>query len=63
MIDSKSILTSKTFWFNVLTGIATIIAAPGIIPAAALPYIPAAQAVINIILRKMTGSPVHVLPR
>ncbi len=57
---SKSLFKSKTFWFNLLTGVGTLLALPVGLPVAIIPYIPAAQALINIGLRVVTDKPVHV---
>ena len=53
---SKSLFTSKTFWFQVLTAGASLL---GIVP---LPpeYIAVGVAVINVGLRLVTDKPVHV---
>lgn len=59
---AKSLFKSKTFWFNVLTGLGTLLALPAGLPAAIIPYIPAAQALINIALRMITDQPVRVGP-
>lgn len=55
----KSPSRSKTIWFNILTGAATILALP-ILPPAIVPYIPAAQALVNIALRFVTDQPLRV---
>ena len=56
---SKSLFTSKLFWFNVLTAAAALL---DVIP---LPpeYTAVAVGVINVALRVVTDQPVHVLPR
>ena len=51
----KSIFASKTFWLNLLSGIAVV---SGLIPAN--PYTIVAGAVANIILRTVTNQPVSV---
>ncbi len=61
-IESKHLFQSKTFWFNALTIVATILAAP-ILPVALIPWIPTAQAIINIGLRVVTDQPVNLLPK
>jgi hypothetical protein len=54
--NSKNILTSKTFWLNVL-GIA--VSLTGFIPEQySLPVL----GVLNIIIRLMTDKPAHVIP-
>jgi hypothetical protein len=57
---SKSLFTSKLFWFNVFTGAAGVL---GVIP---LPpeYVALGTAIINVALRFVTSAPVHlVAPR
>ena len=54
---SKSILRSKTFWFNVLTIVAQY---SGQLPIPAA-YLPILVAVVNIALRYVTTNPVHVV--
>jgi len=51
----KSILKSKTFWLNLLGGVAAV---SGYLPANQ--YTLAAAAVANIILRLMTNQPVSI---
>ena len=54
---SKSLFTSKLFWFNLLTGAAALV---NVIP---LPpeYTAVAVAIVNIGLRLVTTTPVHVV--
>ena len=54
---SKSLFTSKLFWFNVLSSTAALL---GVIP---LPpeYVAVGTGVINIALRFVTTTPVHVV--
>lgn len=54
---SKSIFASKTFWVNLLTGVATV--------AEVLPphYAALALAIANIGLRYVTSEAVHILPK
>ena len=56
---SKSLFTSKLFWFNLLTGAAALV---DVIP---LPpeYTALAVALVNIGLRVVTKTPVHVVPQ
>ena len=56
---SKSLFTSKLFWFNVLTAAAEL---SQVLPLPA-GYLTIASAVINIGLRIVTDKPVHVLPQ
>lgn len=57
----KSILTSKTFWFNVLGGAAQVIGFAGqYIPPQYAPIAVGVTALINIILRTVTTQPVSV---
>ncbi len=53
-MPTKSLWASKTVWLNLATFLAAIIAVPeitGIIPAAAMPYLLALNAALNIFLR------------
>ncbi len=56
---SKSLFTSKLFWFNVLTAVAQL---ADVIP---MPpeYTALTMAVVNVGLRLVTTTPVHVLPK
>lgn len=61
----KSLYKSKTFWFNVLTAAATLLASPvalALIPASALAYVPVVQGLVNVGLRAITTEPVRVGP-
>lgn len=60
-VETKSIFKSKTFWFNALTIVGTILAAP-VLPAAIIPWIPTAQALVNIGLRLITTQPASIAP-
>ena len=51
----KSILKSKTFWFNLVAGAAAVL---GAVPVT--PWTAAGAAVANIILRAITNQPVSV---
>lgn len=56
---SKSILKSKTFWFNTLTTAGTLLGTyGGLLGPAALPYIVGATGIINVALRFITSQPV-----
>ena len=62
---AKSILLSRTFWLNALTGIAALLAAlsgSDVIPPAFAPYLVTALAVVNIALRVVTTQPVTLAP-
>lgn len=54
---SKSLFTSKLFWFNVLSAGSSLL---GVLP---LPpeHVATAVAIINIALRYVTSTPVHVV--
>lgn len=57
----KHWFTSKTVWFNVLAIVVTITAGLGYtgeVSEGLMPYMPAIQGVINIILRLITKQPV-----
>lgn len=54
---SKSILTSKTFWFNVLTAGADLLQVLPLPQGWSVPTL----AVINIVLRAITTTPVHIV--
>ena len=57
----KSIWSSRTFWFNVLSGVALFFALPelaALLPMDAIRYIVLAQAAINIVLRYITTQPI-----
>ncbi len=60
-MDSKPWYRSKTVWFNVLSGIGSLVTL-GIFPPAAAVYIPAVTAVVNVGLRLVTDQPVRVMP-
>lgn len=55
----KHLGRSRTFWFNVVAGIGALLALP-ILPPVVVPYLPVAQAVVNIGLRLITTAPVRV---
>lgn len=57
----KGLLRSKTFWVNLLTGIAVALGAAGSIPflpVTIVPWLGAALAIANILLRVMTDKPI-----
>lgn len=61
MDETKSIFASKTFWFNLLSGVATVASMSGtVLPPNAAPYIGAVSAVANIGLRFVTDTPVSI---
>ena len=53
---SKSLFTSKTFWFNVVTAVA------GLLQVIPMPpeYAALSVGIINVVLRLVTDKPVHV---
>ena len=58
---SKSLLASKTFWFNVLMVFLEFSALPDfqhVLPASWLPYLLALQGLGNIVLRYITTQPI-----
>lgn len=59
----KSMFTSRTFWVNVLSAILAVLALPevNLLPSTYLPYIGAATAVINVILRRLTIEPAQFI--
>ena len=59
--DVKSLFKSKTFWFNVLTGVGAIVGA-GVLPPSLMLYAPTIMAVVNIGLRWVTTQPVSINP-
>lgn len=55
----KSLLTSKTFWINVVAIIGMIVTSQGwVVEPDWLQYEAAALAVLNIVLRLITGEPI-----
>jgi hypothetical protein len=59
-VETKAWYKSKVCWFNALTIISLALAMPdvvAVIPVSATPFIGAANAVINLILRVNTGVP------
>lgn len=61
----KSILASKTFWFNLLTGLAGAVEASGLVDVVPTEWqgpILIGMAGVNIVLRALTYQPVKVLP-
>jgi hypothetical protein len=62
-MDSKPIYASKTLWTNVLAIAVLILAAPefaAILPTEGLPYVAAAIAALNVILRFSTSTAVRL---
>lgn len=57
----KSIFHSKTFWVNLLGGIASVAGtASGVIPPHYVPVVMAAGGIANILLRLVTSQPVSM---
>jgi len=64
MNETKSLFASKTFGFNLRSGLGTVLGmAGGVVAAPAMPYIAAATAIVNIGLRLVTNQPVAVNPQ
>jgi hypothetical protein len=62
MDSSKTLWVSKTFWANVLTVVAMLLGVPeqlGVDPK----YAVTALAVVNVVLRWLTGQPVTLTPQ
>lgn len=66
-LNSKNILTSKTFWFNILAGLVAIASQfdfgsfepdAGVITIAL-----GVVALVNLVLRYLTDQGVHILPK
>lgn len=57
----KSIFASKTIWFNVLTALAAIIAAPEIASVISPQTLLIAVTIINVALRLITTQPVGIM--
>jgi hypothetical protein len=60
----KSLFSTKTFWFNVLSGLGLFIALPeltSVVPPAYVRYVVLANAAINIALRYITTQPVNLM--
>jgi hypothetical protein len=58
---AKSPLASKTLWINGLTlavSVLTAVAAPDVLPPSVAPYLVAALAVANLVLRFLTTKPI-----
>jgi len=58
-MDGKALLTSKTFWVNVVALAGMVLQATGLVSGSDwLGYEAAALGVVNIILRLITGEPI-----
>lgn len=57
----KGLLRSKTFWWNLLTGTATILGLAGTVSFLTpfVPYFAVGSAVVNILLRLVTDKPIE----
>ena len=59
----KPIIESRTFWFNLITGVSVFLALPelqSLFGADALKYIVVVQSALNVVLRVMTSTAVRV---
>jgi hypothetical protein len=63
MTDAKSILLSRTFWFNVIAGVIGICQSEGLLAAIPAPWGPVIVMVGNLVLRYVTTKPVTLLPQ
>lgn len=64
MGSAKSIFASKTFWFNFLTGVASVGGElVGVLPPQISVYTLPVMAIVNIILRGLTSKPVELFPK
>ena len=57
----KGLLRSKTFWVNFLTGAASLLGVVGgisVIPTPLTPYLVGGLALVNVLLRLVTGRPI-----
>jgi hypothetical protein len=56
----KSIFASKTFWVNVITGVLSILSLPQVatLPPSVLAVVSIVAPILNVILRRLTNSPV-----
>ena len=59
-MPSKSVLSSKTVWFNLAAGILGVLQSSGVVNLIPAPYGPALWALGNLILRVVTTQPVTV---
>lgn len=58
---SKSLFSSKMFWFNALTTVASVLPqAQEAMPDSAKPYVVPVVGLVNIVLRMMTSAPVYI---
>ena len=60
-MPTKSIFTSKTFWFNVIAGLGAFAQSQGLLTIIPDPWGPPIVALINLLLRYVTIQPVTLL--
>jgi hypothetical protein len=59
-VDAKSLFKSKTFWFNLIGGMVTLLQAQGVFALIPQPYDALVLAIGNVVLRIVTTQPVSV---
>ena len=59
-MDSKSLFTSRTFWFNVVMGLLAILQTEGVFELLPESVVAGGIAAGNVVIRILTKQPVHV---